>query len=291
MNLNEFGLLVKALRHNSFDEFGNRLTRESLSERIHLTPHQLGRLERGDRKYLDSQTLQLLANSLSLTNLEKREFLHAAIGLANEESCDQGEPEIQLNNLIGVLENLQVPAYITDAFADMVAVNTANLVLHQITPEILSHVEKMPIGFNYMNYIYSPELNLKQILGESLWREAADMAMLLFRRSTLRYRHTEYYNFIMKELLKEKQFDIDWYSSHRLANQYDITYELMAYEHPCYGPLSYIATETVIDTVKGDLFLIIYNPADTETVSVFSKLLKENGNKAYRLAGWPEKKM
>ena len=291
MNLTDFGLLVKALRHNRVDNYGNRWTRESLSENIHLTPNQLGRLERGDRKYLDTQTLQLLAKSLNLTNLEQKEFFYAAVGLTDEELHSQVDPESQLNNLVGIIESLRVPAFITDNYSDIVAASESILNLYQITPAIIDFNGELPAGFNCLYYTYFSGMRFKEIVGATHWRKSADRTMLLFRRSTLRYRHTDYFNYILKAVLKDKQFDVDWYSSHRFIDHSDITYGRFKYEHPCYGPLSYIATETLISTVRGDLYLIIYNPADDVTFTTFTKLLNTNENKTRRLAPWPEKKM
>ena len=291
MNLTDFGLLVKALRHNRVDNNGNRWTRESLSENIHLTPNQLGRLERGDRKYLDTQTLQLLAKSLNLTNLEQKEFLFAAVGLTEEELHSQVEPETQFNDLIGVMENLRVPSFIIDNYSDIVAASESILNLYQITPAIIDSVGKIPAGFNHVYYTYFSGLRFKEIIGASHWRKSADRAVLLFRRTTLRFRHTDYFNYLLKALLKDKQFDVDWYSSHRFLDNRDITYAYFEYEHPCYGPLSYIATETLLNTARGDLYLIIYNPANAVTSTIFTELLNKYENKTRRLAPWPEKKM
>jgi len=288
MNLYDFGQLVKTLRKSSVDENGNRWTRKSLSKAIHLTTNQLGRLERGDRKYLDNQTLQLLADSLQLSNLEKKEFMMAAIGLTDEELYCREEPISQLNDLIDTMENLQIPAYIIDAYSDIVAVNTTILKLYQIIPELIDFARDEPVGLNMLYFIYSPELGYKEIVGSD-WRESADLSLLFFKRTSLRYRHTEYFNYIIKELLREKQFYIDWYSSHRFHEYSDITYERFNYRHPIYGPLKYIATETAIHTQKGDLYLVIYNPADSTTTQSFSRIKSEHGNRAHRLAEWPEK--
>jgi transcriptional regulator with XRE-family HTH domain len=288
LNRTNFGLLVKTLRNSSVDENGNRWTRESLSSAIHLTANQLGRLERGDRKYLDSQTLQLLAKSFNLTNLETREFLFAATGLSDEELFCHEEPAEQLSNLTSMMRTLQVPAYVMDVYSDLVAVNTMALKLYRITPDLVESVRKIPAGMNLLYFIYSADLGFRETVG-SLWREAATMAILEFRRSTLRYRYTDYFNFLIRALLKERQFYIDWYSGHRFQEQPDLTYELFEYKHPNYGPLRYIATETIINTRKGELNLILYNPANTTTVSVFSMLHRANGNTVHRMAEWPEK--
>ena len=288
MNLSDFGKLVKALRHSSIDDNGNKWTRDTLSNAVHLTANQLGRLERGDRKYLDNQTLQLLADSFKLTNLEQKEFLSAAVGLDDSALFGSEKPEEKLNKLISLVESLQMPAFIVDAYIDFIASNAGVLNLFQIAPELIDHMSYIPAGHNMLNFIYSSELGFKEIIG-SQWREAADTAMLLFRRSTLRYRHTKYFQFLLKELLKEKQFDIDWYANHRQTGHYDVTFEQFNYEHPVHGPLKYIATETLINTSKGDLYLIIYNPLDQLTSKVFAEITNRGTKRAYRIAPWPEK--
>jgi transcriptional regulator with XRE-family HTH domain len=288
MNLSDFGRLVKALRHISIDDNGNRWTRETLSNAVHLTANQLGRLERGDRKYLDNQTLQLLAESFKLTNLEHRELLSAAVGIDDSTLFGFEKPEEKLNKIIALVESLQMPAFILDVYIDFIAANAGALNLFQIAPELIDHMSYIPAGHNMLNLIYSSELGFKETVG-SQWREAADTAMLLFRKSTLRYRHTKYFQFLLKELLKNKQFDIDWYANHRNTGHYDVSFEQFNYEHPAYGPLKYISTETMIHTAKGDLYLIIYNPTDQLTVNVFTKITSQGNTKAYRIAPWPDK--
>ena len=288
MNLSDFGKLVKALRHSSMDDNGNRWTRDTLSNAVHLTANQLGRLERGDRKYLDNQTLQLLAESFKLTNLEQKEFLSAAVGIDDSALFGLEKPEEKLNKLIAIVESLQMPAFILDVYIDFIASNAGALNLFQVAPELIDHMSYIPAGHNMLNFIYSSELGFKETVG-SQWREAADTAMLLFRRSTLRYRHTKYFQFLLKELLKEKQFDIDWYANHRHSGHYDVTFEQFNYKHPVHGPLKYISTETLINTSKGDLYLIIYNPSDQLTAEIFADITNSGNKRAYRIAPWPEK--
>ncbi len=290
MYLAEFGRLIKALRKRGVDQLGNSWTRESLCKAVHLSAEQLGRLERGDRKYLDTRTLMLLAKAFNLTKLEQKEFFYAALGLANEDLFEKEDPANQLNTLFCEIECLKIPALIIDAYSDLVAVNTGALNLFLATPETLNYTRHIPAGQNLIYLIYAPEFGSREIFGSS-WRDMATVEILLFRRSTLRYRHTDYFKHLMKTLLKIKQFDIDWYSSHKYADQYNLTYEHFKYNHPRYGPLSYLASETVINTKKGELYLLAYNPADSTTASVFATLTGSNGNKAYRLASWPDKRV
>ncbi len=270
------------------DEYGNRWTRETLSEAIHLTPNQLGRLERGDRKYLDHQTLELLAKAFKLTNLEQKEFFIAASGLKDEVLFQNEIPEHQLNNLLSMMESLQVPAFLLDPYGDIIAANTSAVNLFCITQELIDYALTIPAGLNHMRFMYSSDYGFKDIVG-SCWREAATFEIYLFRRSTLRYRHKDYFDFIFKALLKEKDFDIDWYASQRNTMYKNLTYEAFNYDHPRYGEVSYTATETIVNTREGDLYLIIYNPADNSTTKVFNTLNGPGKNHAIKLASWPEK--
>ncbi len=288
MNLNDFGLIVKALRKNSFDEEGNRWTRETLSRAVHLTEDQLGRLERGDRKYLDNQTLMLLADSFNLTSLERKEFFYAALGLKDEELFCQEDPEKQLSNIIKIMEQLLVPSFLTDVYKDIVAANKAILDLYQITPNKLERLKKNPACFNQLFLIYSFKSGLRDLISAH-WREAAMMTLLEFRRSSLRYRHTNYFNYLLKALLKEKDFELDWYSSHQGIDTPDSTYEHFEYEHSFFGAITYTATETTINTRNGELTLVLYNPANPDTAAVFEELMKFGGRKILKLAGWPGK--
>ncbi len=288
MKNEEFGQLLKTLRQNSLDPKGNRWTRETLSREIKLTEDQLGRLERGERKYLDNHTLHLLARSFNLTSLEKKEFFCAAAGMADDQLFAREKPEAQLQELLHEIKDIQIPSMVLDVYADIVALNTATLNLFLLTPDIIRYAGEIPAGYNLLHFIYSPQFGCREIFG-SKWSEVATIEVLLFRRSTLRYRHTAYFNYILNTLLKEKQFNIDWYTSHRYESHYELTYEHFKYKHPRFGFLSYLSTETVVNTKKGDLYLLLYNPTDDATKSVFSSLLDRNENKVYRISSWPEK--
>jgi len=288
LDLKDFGLLVKALRKSSFDEHGNRWTREALSKAVHLTEDQLGRLERGDRKYLDNQTLMHLADSFNLTSMERKEFFYAALGLKDEELFNPEDPEIQFTNLLEIMEQLLAPAFLTDVYKDIIVANKAVIDLYQFTPTRIKQLKNTPAGYNQLYLIYSSKSGIRKLVGP-LWREAAMMTLLEFRRSTLRYRHKNYFQYLINNLLKLKDFELDWSSSHRLVKYNDTTYEHFGYEHSFFGPVAYTATETTINTSKGELTLVLYNPADPVTVSVFEEIMKFGGNKTLQMAAWLEK--
>lgn len=284
----DFGLLIKTLRYNGTDNSGIRWTRESLCNEVHLTPDQLGRIERGERKYLDNHTLHLLATAFKLTNLERKEFLYASIGIADSVVDSMLEPVAQLDSMIILLENLRVPAFVIDVYSDLVVSNHAALYISQLTPEKLKHAKTVPAGLNHLYLFYSPDYGYREILGDH-WQNTAMQELLLFRHSSLRYRHTEYFNFLLKELLKDKTFDINWYSSHKSDLYNDMAYASLKYEHPAYGQVNYIATETVVHTKKGDLRIVILNPVDRVTTTLFADLTSSGINRVVKLNSWPEK--
>jgi len=286
--MTNFGMLVKELRKNSTDNWGKPLSREDLSRRVHLTPEQLGRLERGERKYVDPEDLKLLADAFNLTSLERKEFYFAALGLTDEHVLPADDPDSKLNHAISTLANLKTPGYIIDVYADIIAANEGVIKLYRFSEETVDHLRQIPAGMNLLHLIYSSSLGMQEFLG-SCWQESARMALLEFRRSTLRYRHTDYFKQLLSHLVKEKQFSIDWYASQRYEENYDFTYENFTFTHPEYGPLSYLATETTIHTKKGELYLIMYNPGDEETKKTFDKMISLREQEVTRLAPWPEK--
>jgi transcriptional regulator with XRE-family HTH domain len=283
-----FGQLVRELRKTTSDAHGNRWTRETLSKHSHLSIDQLGRLERGDRKYYDHQTLALLAEAFRLTPAEKREFLIIASGIIDVDLYHRLDHKKQLETLINIASNMLVPVFIVDAFQDLLAVNRSCLGLMGIDEERVVFARQQKVGFNNLYYIYSSTLGFKDLIGPS-WREIALLQIYKFRRSSLRFRHHDYFKLLINELLKETQFDIDWYSANRHTLHHYSEYENFNYEHPLYGPLKYITTETRIETFQGELQLYAHNPFDDQTNRIFEKLNQSDNPKMIRLASWPDK--
>lgn len=283
-----FGQLVKILRKKTSDERGEPWTRESLSKHLHLSINQLGRLERGDRKYYDSQTLELLANAFKLAPVERKVFLTAAAGIIDEDYCCHLAPEEQLRELLEVTCSVSTPAFILDAYQDIIAINKICLDLFMITEELIDAVKDQPFSFNLLRYMYSPALGFNSLLGP-LWQNVAKIQIQQFRRTSFRFQHHDYYKLLIDELLKEPKFDIDWYASHRDPNEKYLPYESFGYLHPEYGPLNYVGTEVNTETVYGELQLILYTPANLATATVFYQLAVSEAHKVIRMADWPIK--
>ncbi len=288
MNNEHFGRIVKALRKKCYDQQGNRLTREILSKMVYLTEEQLGRLERGDRKHLDKKTLSLLADSFKLNNEERKEFFYAAFGSNEHYLYKNEDPGSQLKKLLVLMQKLQAPAYIHDAYTDVLAANNAALNVCQVTANQVEQARQVPAGFNLMHYIYAPVMKLEIILGAH-WKEISEMAMFEFRRLTLRYRHTDYFKLLFKTLSKNEQFLIEWHKSLGKDNHTSSECRHLSYKHLSAGPLTYTETRTVLSTSAGELYLNIFNPVDSTTARTFKNLVNDKENTVQTLANWPEK--
>jgi len=284
----EFGQLVKSLRKATNDPSGNPWTRESLSIFIHLSINQLGRLERGDRKFIDNQTLKSLADAFNLSPIERKEFLIAAAGITEDDFCYHKTPEKQLKEMLEILTQIMVPAAILDTFQNVIAINKPYQNLFMVTKELIDYAKQTPINFNLLYVIYSSALGIRDLLGP-YWREVGLIQIHQFRRSSFRYRDHDYYKFLVNLLFKEPQFDIDWYASHRAPFDKYQQYISYNYEHPVYGPLNYIGTVTINDTKFGELQLIIYNPVDSVTMATFSQIATSDTRQVVRMAEWPIK--
>lgn len=284
-----FGQLVRELRKKTSDTNGDPWTRETLSKKIHLSIDQLGRLERGDRKYYDSQTLELLAKAFMLIPIERKEFYIAAAGITDDDYCYHLTPEEQLEELLEVTGNVITPAFLLDAYQDIVAINKSCLDLFMITEELISYAKKIPFGFNLLKYMYDPFFGLEDMFGP-LWQNIAMIQIHQFRRTSFRFQHHDYYKQLMNELNRGPKFDINWYASLRDPINKYLQYEAFNFTHPQYGPLNYVATEANTQTVYGELQLILYTPTDSPTAATFYQLVSSEPQNVIRLADWPVKK-
>ncbi len=286
----EFGNLLTALRKQNLNENGESWKREDLCEYIHLNPHQLGRLERGDRKYLDTETLQLLAEAFNLTTLERKEFFFAAVGVADDKLINplDAEYEDTLNDLISTIKKMHVPAFVLDDYADIVAANQLMLKLYQVDSDYISKAGETFAGFNLLKFIYSPGSGYAEVVGSS-WSNMAKKNLHFFRRVTLRKRQKAYFKKLLKELCKDKLFDIHWHELSRGPSFSDSVYDTFQWNHPGHGPVNFIFTESLVPTKYGNLYLFTYVPGDIKTSTIFLNIAEKVGEKVQLLAPWPDK--
>lgn len=285
----EFGQLITALRKQTMNTQNHPWTREELGQLIHMSSHQLGRIERGTRKYLEIETLQLLADAFNLTSLERKEFFLAAQGVSAHDIVEGAAEEISsLPELMAIFEKIQEPAFILDGYADVVIVNSSALMLQEVDEGYLSTAATAPAGFNLLRFIYAEEGGARERFG-SRWKEVALNNLQFFRRVSLRYRHKPYFMTVLEEMHKHKDFFIHWYNVNRFPRFYDSAYDQYEINHSRHGLLKFVVMETTIATGHGNLYLIHYLPRDHKTAMLFMELADKTGTGAVQLAPWPDK--
>lgn len=290
MNSREFGKLLAALRKQNLSEFGKSWTREELSKFIHISPHQLGRLERGNRKYLDTETLQLLADAFNLTTLERKELFFAAVGVSEDEiiNPDDTETRSELNSLVSTMEKMQTPAFLVDDYADIVACNMVMMRFYQVNPEYVEAGGTSYAAFNLLKFIYDENSGYKDAVGPA-WETMARRNMNFFRRISLRQRHKPYFKQILSELRRIRKFDLHWHEVTRSPSYVDSVYDIFQWHHPACGPVHLVFTEAAVPTRSGNLYLFTYTPLDIQTAEVFLEIAREAGGQAFQFAPWPVK--
>jgi transcriptional regulator with XRE-family HTH domain len=296
MNRKEFGILVAALRQ----DLG--WTQFQLAEYGGLDLADISLIERGARKNLDPEGLVKLANAFQLTTVERKEFLFAATGIGNEHivrqpsaglSTDAVSAEKALAKMIDLLERLPVPAFLNDAFSDIVAANSIAQAFMQIPAEMIADAAGIPGGYNTMRAVFGKDMAVRShIVGN--WDQYARTGMWTFRQTSLRYRAHPCFKYLLNAFRNPMEyplFDRYWRMVSSVEVDQEADYQEFSYEHDTMGHLNYIATFITSLTTHGELVLVQYQPLSNRTKAIFDRLLAENGHGVLRVAPWPVKSM
>jgi transcriptional regulator with XRE-family HTH domain len=292
MDRKGFGALIAALRQ----DLG--WTQAQLAVAADELPPAISNIERGLRKHFEPEFLFRLANALQLTPPETRELFMAASSLEDGNSgSGGGSPEFDAQGMIerlaNLVEKLQLPAFLADSYSDVIAVNAAMLALFQMTPERVAELASIPAGFTAVHALYGAGMPIRQAIAAK-WEEMALSSLQAFRESSLRYRATPYFKYLMRSFRNHKAhpgFERHWRRTSSLDNTRRSSMEPFLFEHAGSGWLSYYASTFITHTPLGELFLYQYLPANELTAQAFSQLLHQTGSKVYRWASWPEKTM
>jgi transcriptional regulator with XRE-family HTH domain len=290
MNRSEFGRLVSALRKEHIDEEMNFWTQKKLGEETGLGELIIGKIERGQRANLDGDTLLRLANALRLTSGERREFFLAASGISEEKIPRQhSDPRSTLDELIQMMRQIQSPAFIMDVYCDMLAVNTA--IWRLFNPNLTNSggMVAQPTGFNIMRDVFSLERELRSKVMGQHWDSIARRNLMHFRESTLQYRSTPYFRYLLGDLLSLPQFRRYWNEVQFTKDDHFLSGDWIWFESPEWGALKYLVTTVVALTTYGKLELCVYVPASPNTATATNRIIKPPGLTVHRLAPWPEK--
>lgn len=296
MNRKEFGELISALRQ----DLG--WTQFELAEYSGLDDAVISQVERGVKKFFDQELLFSLANALQLTTLERREFILAASGLESNQivrqpgkgtTTDTFHPSKIIENLLGIIREVRVPAFLNDVFGDVIAVNTAVIRFFNIPAAMIENSGQIPAGYNTMRMTFNKDLVNRTLVTDN-WDAYAMSSMLSYRAGSLRYRAKPYFKYLMKVFRNPVEyplFDRFWKRVVSLEQDRIMNTDQFLYRHETYGDLHYMTSGITTTTSFGELFLSLYIARDDHTNEVFTSLIRNGGDQVVRLAPWPEKHM
>ena len=205
-----FGRIVVSLRQEHRDPHtDNRWTQSQLGNAANLSEAIIGKIERGERVHLDSDTLLRLSNALDLHGAEQRAFfaLGSAVGttaLPNANLSKQFRDRI-----LHTAARVQAPCLLQNAFFDMIAVNDGWLRLYGLSGQLFAANYQSARVANWLGLLYDPQFSLRQLLGER-WRALALESLQKFRITALPHRHLAHFNQLIARLRALPNFSVHW---------------------------------------------------------------------------------
>ena len=140
MDRKAFGKLVAALREEHIDFSARGVgvwTQAKLAKEANLPEKTIAQLEQGRKMNLDSYSLMQIARALKLTASEQYRFFSAAAEVDTEPHRTlQNRAEETLRNLLRLMNDIRVPAYLLDPYVNVLAGNNIALTLLNV-PELM----------------------------------------------------------------------------------------------------------------------------------------------------------
>jgi transcriptional regulator with XRE-family HTH domain len=296
MNRRDFGELVSTLRL----DLG--WTQFQLAEYACVDVAVISQIERGVKKFFEPELLFSLANALQLTTIERSEFFLAASGLEEKQhlrqpsagmTTDAFDAKKVLERMVSLTGEMMLPAFLVDSYSDVIAANHMMVAFYNVPPGLMENAAEIPGGYNTARLNFGKDLGWRKQITEN-WDAYALNAMRAFRESSLRYRATPYFKYLMKAFRNPAEyplFDRYWKMVSSTEQDKDMNLDHFHYDHNELGPLSYVASVTNAVTSFGNLYLVQNLPLDCNTDEVFCMLKSKVGQGVIRLASWPGKSM
>jgi transcriptional regulator with XRE-family HTH domain len=296
MNRRDFGELVSTLRL----DLG--WTQFQLAEYSGLDVAVVSQIERGVKKFFEPELLFCLANALQLTTIERSEFFLAASGLEEKQlmrqpfagfTTDVFDARKVLERMVNLTGEIMLPAFMVDVYSDVIAANYMMMGFYNVPVDLIRDAAEIPGGYNTTRLNFGKDLGWRRQITDN-WEAYALNSMRAFRESSLRYRATPYFKYLMRAFRNPAAyplFERYWKMVSSTEQDKDMNLDHFQYDHHEFGQLSYIASVTTAVTSFGNLYLVQNLPLDPHTDEVFSMLKTEVGQGVVRLASWPEKPM
>lgn len=289
MNRSEFGKLITTLRREVFMENGNLYTQDMLSKDTKISVNVIGKIERGKKANFEDETLEKLADALKLTSWERQEFYLAATGIEGPFVENQDSKQITTcEDLVNILEGIQLPAFFKDVYGDVVAANELVIRLFGISENVVVQGRDYLGSYHMIGLLFHSEGFARKTYGDVTWKRMVIRNINDIRRTSLRYRHTPYWQALFTCLNKIPKFKDYWdiTRAEKFGNGID---PIIQSGTSTLGRVNYMSIASPSITPFGEVYLVVYVPKDLETMSLFMKIAK-TGAQIHKLADWPNKK-
>ena len=281
-------MLVATLRKELRNEFDETLTQYDLAELARMPLVTLQKIEQGRQKNLSREMVLNLANALNLTSRAKVVFFQASLGIKDEEFIKNTISSREtLGELAYTLLQLQTPAFVADAFGDIVFTNLAAPVMYRISENQLTNPQLLS-QYNINRILFSPEFeNQRAMLGENMYDFSRRM-ILLYKMMTLKSRNHWCFQRLLPELNRYSLFREHWQSPNFHNEDVFNMYNVFPIKHPQLGYLKYLLTVHQTLTACGDLYVYNFLPMDAHTADVCRRVMKRVGTSVVPLSSWPK---
>lgn len=288
MDKKAFGLLVATLRKELRNEFDETLTQYDLAELARISQISLQKIEQGRSVNVPSEVLLNLAKALNLPSRAMRVFFLASFGIKERDYIKKViTPQAVLEGLKSTLVQMQIPAFITDAFGNVIVLNPAMLEVYDITEDQYGD-PRMLSQYNIIRFLFSPEFEKQRImLSESLHYYTHRMIML-FKMMTLKYRNHGFFRRLLPELNRYPLFREHWQSPNFHNEDIFNLNNSFFLEHPRHGLLRFISCAQPTMTVCGDLYFYNFMPMDTRTAETCLRIVRKVGTQPILFSAWPK---
>lgn len=258
----EFGELVQHLRlsKQGFNEQGQlrQWSRRTLATKANISETTLQNIEKGEQPNYQ-QYVEALANALLLTEYQKHHF-YAVAGMIY-----QLEPsKITIEQIWGILEKLDCPAYARTALWDFIAFNDYHRLLWEYndqTLEILRSRENGKIGANLLRVLF--EEDFQSGLRVRRVNDRVKRAIKVFRGESFRFISNPRYKEIIRYFENNLKFQQAWrLSEDDDDSELDMSLDrtLISINHPNYGLLEFVSTRIPERYIGNFVTLSVYHP-------------------------------
>lgn len=290
MDRKEFGKLIAALReeHIDFSARGVSVwTQAKLAQAANLPEKTIAQLEQGRKMNLDAYTLTQIARALKLTAGEQVRLFSAAAEVDTEPHQSlQNRAEGTWRNILRMMGEIRLPAYLFDPYVNVLASNSLALTLLNVPEAMLATATTKVSGFNLMRYVFAPESPLRRLLGAD-WQKRITSNVIDFRASTLKYRHTRRFKIILAELSTYPSFRETWFDTQIFGEELIQEWTHYEYIHPEYGEVNFISHIHTTPTSRGTLHLTTLLPRTKATTDAYEEIIRRQGMSVRCFIDWP----